>query len=76
MTKVTRRQIWLTILATALFAPVVLASAWPALRPSWLVTRVGGAPLGAVLVVALIIIFAAMVVALAARLAKIAGEQP
>ena len=66
MTRVTGRQVWLSILATALFAPVVLASALPPLRPPWLAVRVAGLPVSSWLVLGLIVLFVAMVLALAA----------
>jgi hypothetical protein len=59
--RLTLRQVLLSLLVIALFAPVYLSSGWAGLRPAWLPDRVAGVPLSTWLVLGLIAVFVALV---------------
>lgn len=65
MARLTGRHLWLSVLATALFAPVFLASSHGLLRPAWLLNRFAGLPVSVWIILGLIVLFVAMVVRLA-----------
>jgi hypothetical protein len=60
MPKVTARQIVITILMVALFAPVYLSSGSADFRPAWFTDLIGPLPVSVWLVIALIVIFVGM----------------
>ena len=60
MARLSARQLWLSLLAVILFAPVFVASGWPGLRPAWLADRIAGFPISMILILGLIAVFVAL----------------
>ncbi len=58
MPKVQSRQVWLSLLVVALFAPVFLSTGSAALRPQWLDRALAGVPVFSLLaVLGLLVLF-------------------
>lgn len=61
MPKVRSKQLWLSLLVVALFAPVFLSTGSAALRPAWLDQAVAGVPVFSLLVLGLLVLFVVLV---------------
>ena len=74
MPRITARQVWITVLMLALFAPIPLSSGSPAFRPAWFAARFGPLPVSVWLVLGLMAVFVLMVWIVSASAFRRAGD--
>ena len=61
MPRVQSKQVWLSLLVAALFAPIFLATGSAAFRPAWLDRALAGIPVFQLMVIGLVVLFTVLV---------------